>query len=189
MAHIHHRTAPVATVQLDLITRAAGRFCANEQPLPSGDVAGGGVTGLSRRRRISHESHSQSRVTHESRVSTTHTRVDYSPVRRGTCHTGRQVYLTYLGSYGRTGKGRKPIRPYTQRTEARSSSVARAHFHLNSPSQFVILQRKMRGASAALTSTSAHPRAWRGEGERKRARVARAVNKSFVSPLRVIAYV
>ena len=38
----------------------------------------------------------------------------------------------------------------------------------------------MRGASDTLTSASAHPRAWRGEGERKRARAARVVNKSLL---------
>ena len=84
---------------------------------------------------------------------------------------------------GENGKREKPIRPYTQRTEARSSSVARAtssHFHLKLSISICDLQRKMRGASDALTSASAHPRAWRGEGERKRARAARVVNKSLL---------
>jgi hypothetical protein len=81
-------------------------------------------------------SHAQSRVTHESRVSTTHaSRLLTLSQAGGTCHTSQQAYL---GRYGGTGKGQRPLNPRTPRTEAHSSSVARAHFHLNSPSQFVI---------------------------------------------------
>ena len=81
-------------------------------------------------------SHAQSRVTHESRVSTTHASRLLTLSQAGsTCHTSQQAYL---GRYGGTGKGQRPLNPRTPRTEAHSSFVARAHFHLNSPSQFVI---------------------------------------------------
>ena len=181
--HLHPISAPVATVQLDELRVRLGDF---ER-----------MSNLPHRKRcwrrchwpqpqLTVTSHAQSRVTHESRVSTT--------------HASRLLTLSQAGhmSYGPAGLFRplwgngKRIKAFkTTNPTDRSTFIIRCTRTF--PPQLFIsicdLQRKMRGASAALTSASAHPRAWRGEGERKRARAARAVNKSFVSPLRVIAYV
>ena len=133
---------------------------------------------------------------HESRTVTSHARV----TSQYDTHASRLLTLSQAGhmSHGPAGLFR-PLWGNGKRTKAfkTTNPTDRSTFIIRCtrtfPSQLSIsicdLQRKMRGASAALTSASAHPRAWRGEGERKRARVARAVNKSFVSPLRVIAYV
>ena len=131
--HLNPTSAPVATVQLE------------ESRVRLGDFER--MSNLPHRKRcwrrchwpqpqLTVTSHAQSRVTHESRVSTTHaSRLLTLSQAGGTCHTSQQAYL---GRYGGTGKGQRPLNPRTPRTEAHSSFVARAHFHLNSPSQFVI---------------------------------------------------
>ena len=133
---------------------------------------------------------------HESRTVTSHARVtsQYDTRESATHLESGGEHMSYepaglfrpLWGNGKRAKAFKP----TDTTD-RSTFIIRCTrtFQPQLSISICDLQRKMRGASAALTSASAHPRAWRGEGERKRARVARAVNKSFVSLLRVIAYV
>ena len=104
--HLHPISAPVATVQLEELRVRLGDF---ER-----------MSNLPYRKRcwrrchwpqpqLTVTSHAQSRVTHESRVSTTHASRLLTLSQAGsTCHTSQQADL---GRYGGTGKGQRPLKP------------------------------------------------------------------------------